>query len=1192
MNDPKTMSGPAVDAMIGQIADEFTQRLNRGEQPDIEAYVKLHPELAGVVREALTALLLVRSVPADQAASGLELGVTGAVAGCLGDFRIIRELGRGGMGVVYEAEQISLGRAVALKVLPFAATLDPRQLQRFKKEAQAAAHLHHPNIVPVYAVGCERGVHYYAMQLVDGQTLAATIHELRRLIAVSGDAPAQSADAGHELTRSLASGLLAPSRTGPADGCDEATRIANRDPTPRSATETRTPSARDPAFLRTAAYLGLQAAEALEHAHQIGVVHRDIKPANLLVDERGRLWITDFGLARLRGDAGMTMTGDLVGTLRYMSPEQALAQPVLVDHRSDIYSLGVTLYELLTLERAFPGEDRQQLLRRIAWEEPIPPRRINPAIPAELETIVLKAMAKSPAERYATAQELADDLERFLEDQPIHAKRPTWRQRASRWARRHRPTVIATGLTALALLVLATVLLAVGNERIRQEQKRTEQERDRALQAERERTLQLWQAYVAQVQARRLSRQVGQRFGSLDVLQDAARLAPSLPLSEAQVLQMRNQAIASLALPDVRFERSLPVGTANEFWVAFDEAFQRYAWGDERGAITVCRVSDGNEVSRLPAPEVAPRWLDLGFSPNGSWLALLYHFTRRPSELHVWDLASGRRTELIMPGAAGGLAFSPDSCRLAVSRGDGMIGLYDPGSGEEEKRLGQQLGNKLDLAFHPDGKRLAVSDCARGQALVLDVQSGKQLSRFPHPAGTEGLCWTDGGQLLAVGCNDQRIHVWDPASQKLQAVLDGHTNRAIHLASVPDMLVSRSWDGTTRIWDPVQGTQLLSTIGRVVGLRGDGRQLALMHFDGRLELWEVAVAPAFRKLYHGRIGNRTPRPTDWGPRRLDFSPDGRLLASASVDGVRLWDVASGGELAHLPVGLSERACFSPGGELRLITCNAEQLLCWPIRTDAGSAMPGLVIGPPKMVVSLAGAVDGRDAAWDRQGRTLVVTGPQQHQATVLNPDRPEKRIVLGPHALLIHVALSGDGKLAATTTWHGADINVWDTASGQLVWKVPSRQGTMAFSPDGQWLVTSTVEKAYRLWRIGSWEPGLVVPKLEPRPGGMAFTVDGTVLAVTDPPRGIKLIRVSTGQELATLEAPEDNFGNWVSISPDGNQLAASTGNHTIHLWDLGRIRKQLATFNLDWDQSPLPDRAIVKALRMQVIPAEPPPAK
>jgi Flp pilus assembly protein TadD len=204
------------------------------------------------------------------------------------------------------------------------------------------------------------------------------------------------------------------------------------------------------------AQLGIQAAEALDHAHQQGVVHRENKPANLLVDVQGNVWVTDFGLAQFQSDTRLTRSGDLVGTLRYMSPEQALAKRVVMDHRTDIYSLGATLYELLTLQPAFTGGDREELLRQIAFEEPAAPRRLNRAIPVELETIVLKALEKNPLERYATARELADDLRRFLDGQLIRARRPTLRQRARKWAGRHRYLVGS----AAVVLVLAAAMLA------------------------------------------------------------------------------------------------------------------------------------------------------------------------------------------------------------------------------------------------------------------------------------------------------------------------------------------------------------------------------------------------------------------------------------------------------------------------------------------------------------------------------------------------------------------------------------------------------------------------------------------------------------------------------------------------------------------------------------------------------------
>jgi serine/threonine protein kinase/Flp pilus assembly protein TadD len=414
---------------MGELVDEFLERLGRGERPDVEEYARRSPQLAAVLRQMLPALRAIHLSPADHSRPAGRAGAEVEPEGPLGDFRIVREVGRGGMGVVYEAVQISLGRSVALKVLPFAAALDAKQLQRFKNEAQAAAHLHHQHIVPVYAVGSERGVHYYAMQFIDGQSLAAVIQGLRRPVPAAAGAPGSG-------------------RGPPAPAAETYRR-------PAAAVSTAA-ATRDPTFCRTAAGLGLQAAEALEHAHGLGVVHRDVKPANLLVDARGNLWVTDFGLAQVQSNARLTLTGDLVGTLRYMSPEQALARAVGVDHRTDVYSLGATLYELLTLAPAFPGRDRQELLRQIAFDEPRPLRRVNRAVPAELETVVLKAMAKDPAGRYATARELADDLRRFLEDKPVRARRPSWLEQARRWARRRRAAV----WSAAAALVVTLVVLA------------------------------------------------------------------------------------------------------------------------------------------------------------------------------------------------------------------------------------------------------------------------------------------------------------------------------------------------------------------------------------------------------------------------------------------------------------------------------------------------------------------------------------------------------------------------------------------------------------------------------------------------------------------------------------------------------------------------------------------------------------
>jgi serine/threonine protein kinase len=424
-----------LDAAAALLVEELIDKLQAGEA-DVEAFLAAHSEHAVTLRRLLPALRLMADLSNAPEDEGRPFAGDAAPLGELGDFRLVREVGRGGMGVVYEAEQLSLRRRVALKMLPLAAALEPRQLQRFRNEAVAAASLHHAHIIPVYAVGCERGVHFYAMQFIEGCTVAQLIKALQP----EGDRLAADAAATQDY------------------------RPGGDAPTPPLAVlSTQRSGARGLSYYRRVAELTAQAAEALEHAHGLGIIHRDVKPGNLLVDAAGKLWVGDFGLARLGADAGLTLSGDLLGTLRYMAPEQALARHGLVDHRADVYGLGATLYEMLTLRPAVTATERAEILRQVAFEEPTAPRKLDRAIPVELETVALKCLAKNPAERYATAGELAEDLRRWLADQPIRAKRPSLVQRGRRWARRHRALVGGGAAALLAGLGVALAVLGLKN---------------------------------------------------------------------------------------------------------------------------------------------------------------------------------------------------------------------------------------------------------------------------------------------------------------------------------------------------------------------------------------------------------------------------------------------------------------------------------------------------------------------------------------------------------------------------------------------------------------------------------------------------------------------------------------------------------------------------------------------------------
>lgn len=363
----------------------------------------------------------------------------------LGDFRLLREIGRGGMGIVYEADQLSLGRRVALKTLPFVVHLVDQRLDRFHLEARIAATLAHPHIVPVHAIGCEEGIHYYAMQLIVGKSLACLINDW------SGGRPAS--------TGAVDGSATAIGRTNPVVAGSTASTLKELAAANGDALESDKRAAKR---FDEIVNVGIQAAEALDYAHQRGVLHRDVKPANLLIDSTGKTWVTDFGLARLAEDGGLTRTGDLVGTLRYASPERLRNRGTLVDQRADVYSLGMTLYEALALVPPFEGSEGSDLLHQILEEELPALRQRDRRIPLDLETIVAKAIEKEPAARYESADELAADLRRFQQGQPIIARPATLGDRLGKWARRHRALVRATAAfsaTLVGVLLLGTLLL-------------------------------------------------------------------------------------------------------------------------------------------------------------------------------------------------------------------------------------------------------------------------------------------------------------------------------------------------------------------------------------------------------------------------------------------------------------------------------------------------------------------------------------------------------------------------------------------------------------------------------------------------------------------------------------------------------------------------------------------------------------
>ncbi len=774
-----------------RLAEEFAERLRRGEHPAIADYVARYPELADDIRELFPEIALVEQHKPARADRGISLPAPmpanrGGLPEQFGDYRILRYLGEGGMGVVYEAVRESLLTNVALKVMHPQFRAREKYLRRFRIEARSAARLHHTNIVSVSDYGVHDGVCYYAMQYIAGHSLDKVLADVRRLRQEKEASPVvetatmpsdqegplrpdrgsvspQLGDATMDasrravslglltgqwsltaMSRSSHDGEIPPRPTAPA-ACraiedvdplegrtaapgpgtgnagksgDEpagavagvrhtalrrlALELAQTDGEIGPALEPRARSADAPArerpaiwdsgrpasgpsafpgsassligksemrYYREVARLGAQVADALAYAHKRGVLHRDIKPPNLVLDAMGNVWITDFGLAKFEEGDDLSQSQDLAGTLAYMAPERFRG---VSDPRCDVYALGATLYEMLTLRPPFREADQLQLIRRIEHEPPVPPRQVERGIPPDLETIVLKALAKNPDDRFESAEEMAAELRRYVENRPIRSRRIPAYQRFWRWCERN-PKLAAANIAAAVVTTLLAIVSTVAARSYREQLQALRIEQTQTRRAERQGRLELGKSLQAEGAALQRSGLAGQRFDSLDRLRLAAQVLGADPEGRKQLPRIRNQAIAAMGLVDLRERRQRDCGDV--FDRVVDAALERYAVVERSGEVVVRRLDDDRELVHLPGPERRDfSWGKATFSPDGELLVADSHTAQEGDLLRIWHL--GRRELLGSLPCRGGPAFHADGRRFlfAARRGYRHLG--------------------------------------------------------------------------------------------------------------------------------------------------------------------------------------------------------------------------------------------------------------------------------------------------------------------------------------------------------------------------------------------------------------------------------------------------------------------------------------------------------------------------------------
>jgi eukaryotic-like serine/threonine-protein kinase len=1077
-------------------------------------------------------------------------------SGRLGDYQLLREVGRGGMGVVYEAQQVALGRRVALKVLLPHALLDASWVERFRREARSAGRLHHTNIVPIHEAGEAGGLRYFAMQFIAGAGLNAVIRQLRRNSPLSA-APAAGETSFHDSLSNIPNGplLALPSVPAPEPPASSISIPLLPGAGPAFVSRRRT-------YWESVARVGIQAAEALQYAHSQGVLHRDVKPSNLLLDDDGTLWVSDFGLAKGTADAeDLTHTGDLIGTLRYVPPERFEG---VCDARGDVYGLGLTLYELLTLRPAFGAVDRTKLLAQVMQSEPPRPRRLEPAVPRDLETIVLKSIARDPAQRYQTAKDMADDLRRFLDDRPIRARRPLWPERLLRWARRDPGTA---GLVAALVVVVLAGFLGVFAEWRRAETKADLEieARERAERAETKAQTNLYFNLTAQARLEARLNNVAGAEQLLDRCEPAARgwehaylhgvnNAELLSLEPGQLVGVSGLAFS----PDGRF-------LACARWNPFNPDAKRPPLSPE--AVEVWDMQTQRAVCQLPGPTTRPR---IVFSPDSRFLVVCGEkFATR-----LWEVGSWQLHRELPP--ADEMVFHPSGKWLAAMF-EKTIRIQDTVTGAVVHGYATPAGR---ISFSHDGRLLAV---AGEQAVELrDWETERVVKRLEYgtidrPVETyPDLAFSSDGKWLALATTPPTL--WDVATGQLANRLIGHQGFVLGVAFSPDSrtVITTGADTTVRLWDSRTGTEqtILRGHHRVVGcvsVHPDGWCLASAGKEsGDVKVWDLTSPQEFKLLDDGSAV------------ALTFEPGGGRLRSVRSQGkLEAWDVETGRILSSNATGMTRHwltpanlAAFSGDGQWLGVVREGEkgvQVL------DAATARERILLGGMTNLVTQV-ALDrdgGRVAAtalpWPRQPGVLreirvwdAATGKslfdgRPHTAPLRN--LPEYRL----HGA---VALSPDGTRVAFDDYpaegeppgegRASTIRICEVDSGKVLLELPSPGQvlwSLAFSANGRFVVAG-----YSNGLVMVWGPDGIPLHEQPLKGPswqVAFSPDGTRLAGVDRDE-VRIWDVATGQDVLLLRGsgwrrPGDGgFNPALAWDKEGRQLAAANWNSNVSIWDAG----------------------------------------